>query len=108
LAEIYTSLREEEESITKNLAHVLEVIFVSSDRDQHSYDEYYHSMPWLSIPFGESYVKQELASKYSVSGIPAFFVIDSNTGTLIDGDGRSTVMSCRGNLSQLLKKWKII
>lgn len=26
-----------------------EVIFVSSDRDQKSFDEYYETMPWLTI-----------------------------------------------------------
>ena len=27
-----------------------EVVFVSSDRDQKSFDEYYGEMPWLAVP----------------------------------------------------------
>merc|ERR1712137_1023358 len=30
-----------------------EVVFVSSDRDQSSFDEYYGSMPWLAVPHGD-------------------------------------------------------
>lgn len=29
----------------------LEVIYVSLDRDRASFDEYYGSMPWYSIPY---------------------------------------------------------
>ena len=28
-----------------------EIIFISSDRDQKSFDEYFKEMPWKSIPY---------------------------------------------------------
>ena len=31
----------------------LEIVFVSSDRDEASFDLYYKDMPWLSLPFDE-------------------------------------------------------
>lgn len=31
----------------------LEVIFMSSDQDQASFDEYFATMPWLALPFGD-------------------------------------------------------
>jgi nucleoredoxin len=31
-----------------------EVVFVSSDRDQESFDGYYSEMPWCAIPFSDS------------------------------------------------------
>ena len=30
-----------------------EVIFISSDRDQASFDEFFSGMPWLALPFGD-------------------------------------------------------
>ena len=35
----------------------LEVIFVSADKDQASYNDYYNTMPWIAIPYGDSRVE---------------------------------------------------
>lgn len=35
----------------------LEIVFVSSDRDESSFDEYYGEMPWLALPFPQRDVK---------------------------------------------------
>ena len=52
----------------KAAGHDFEMIFVSSDRAENSFNEYYATMPWLSVPFGDLR-KDSLASKFSVSGI---------------------------------------
>ncbi len=39
------------------LAEQLEIVFISYDRDEKSYDDYYDSMPWLTIPFDEREIK---------------------------------------------------
>ena len=44
-----------------------EVIFVSSDRDEESWQEYLSTMPWYSIPFGDDR-KKALSRKFDVSG----------------------------------------
>ena len=44
-----------------------EVIFVSSDRDEESWQEYLSSMPWYSVPFGDNR-KKALSRKFDVSG----------------------------------------
>ena len=28
-----------------------EIVFISSDRDEKSFKEYYETMPWLALPF---------------------------------------------------------
>lgn len=33
---------------------VIEVIFLSGDKTQEEYDEYYGEMPWLALPKGDS------------------------------------------------------
>ena len=110
LAELYDAIREDEHDLVSGLGadeHALEVVFVSSDRDLKSFEEYYGSQPWMSIPFGESRVGQELSGKFSVSGIPALFILSGADGTVMDTDGRSTVMNARGDVRKMLKAWKL-
>lgn len=87
---------------------MLEIVFVSSDRDVKSFDEYYHSMPWMSVPFVERDAKQILSSRFNVSGIPAFFVLNGSDGSIVDSDARSTVMGARGDVRKLFKSWKLL
>ncbi|XP_059670927.1 probable nucleoredoxin 1 [Cornus florida] len=54
-----------------------EVIFISSDNDQASFDKFFSRMPWLALPFGDvrsSY----LISKLCVSGTPIVVAIGPN------------------------------
>jgi len=70
----------------------LEIIFVSSDRDQASFMEYYGSMPWLAIPQGDAR-KAKLSKLFGVEGIPSFAVVDAATGETINGNARGKVSS---------------
>jgi len=78
------------------LAHLkakdLEVVFISSDQDQAAFKSYFGSMPWLALPFNERKVKEALASKFSVSGIPKLVVLDGSA-KLLTPDGRGKVMT---------------
>ena len=44
-----------------------EIIFVSSDRDEGGFKEYWGSMPWLAIPFGDKR-KNLLSDHFEVEG----------------------------------------
>jgi len=82
LAEFYTkSLKEKG----------LEIVFVSSDKDDGVFAEYFGEMPWLAVPFGDKDVKAALNKKFKVQGIPSFVIVDSE-GKTITADGRSAVM----------------
>lgn len=98
LAEFYEQLKEENES-------ELEIIFVSSDNDLHSFQEYYGSMPWTSIPYTETSKIQKLGEKFSVRGIPHLVVLNPEDGTVKDADGRSTVSGAKGNTAKAVSKW---
>lgn len=98
MAEFYDQLKEEDES-------KLEIIFVSSDRDEDSFKHYYDTMPWTSLLFNDRALKQKLCEKFNVSGIPAFFVLDAADGSIKDADGRSTVGSAMGNTAKALARW---
>merc|ERR1719152_823109 len=70
----------------------LEIVFVSSDRDEASFDSYHGEMPWLAVPFAARDIKNKLSKKYKVRGIPSFVILDGTTGETISTDGRSEVM----------------
>lgn len=70
----------------------MEIFFVSSDREQKAFDEYFAEMPWQALPYEKREEKGTLSDMFGVSGIPAFVVLN-NDGTVITTDGRSKVMS---------------
>jgi len=71
----------------------LEVVFVSSDRDEDSFKDYYKDMPWLALPFADREAKARLSKKFKVQGIPSLIVLNCTDGTLITSDGRTAIMS---------------
>jgi len=68
-----------------------EVVFVSSDRDQKGFDEYFHEMPWLAIPFTDKTRNGNLSNADGVQGIPMLIIVDGNTGMTITKNGRAAV-----------------
>merc|ERR1719247_1706850 len=60
----------------------VEIVFVSSDKDQSGFDGYYGNMPWLALPFSEREKKDALSRRYKVAGIPSVVILDSE-GELI-------------------------
>ena len=82
LVEFYKSHAEE-----KNF----EIIFISSDRDEKAFQEYYQEMPWLALQFSERAKKEELAKAYHISGIPTLIIVDGDSGEIICKDARDQI-----------------
>ena len=59
LAKTYNKLKSENKPF--------EVIFLSSDRGQKSFEEYLESMPWLAIPFDDER-KTNISRLFGVEG----------------------------------------
>eukprot|EP00756_Hemistasia_phaeocysticola_P042771 Hpha_TRINITY_DN16987_c0_g1::TRINITY_DN16987_c0_g1_i1::g.56334::m.56334/K17609/NXN; nucleoredoxin len=77
----------------------IEVIFVSSDSDQSGFDEYYSEMPWVAVPFADRARKDQLNSKFGVSGIPSMVRLDG-TGNTVEKNARFEVQSAFGRHRQ--------
>jgi len=73
-------------SKTKNF----EIVFVSSDRNEESFKEYFEEMPWCALSFKERTLKNNLSELYDVQGIPTLVLLTGN-GELITKDGRSAI-----------------
>jgi len=70
----------------------MEIVFVSSDKDQASFNEYSSEMPWLAMPFEKRVEKELLSDAFGVSGLPSLVVLNAD-GTLITTEGRRHVMA---------------
>jgi nucleoredoxin len=70
----------------------LQVVFVSSDKDQDQFKDYFKEMPWLALDFEDRKRKAQLSSMFGVRGIPALVIVDTD-GSVITKDGRSAVSS---------------
>ncbi|KAH7857283.1 hypothetical protein Vadar_010899 [Vaccinium darrowii] len=67
-----------------------ELIFISSDRDQTSFEDYFSQMPWLALPFGDE--RQDYLDRiFKVEGIPMLVAIGP-TGWTITTEARELVM----------------
>jgi len=78
----------------KEAGHPFEIIFVSSDKSMQEFQEYFGTMPWLAIPQGDSR-KKELSTLFDVEGIPTFVLVDSETGKVINANGRGAITDPR-------------
>ena len=54
------------------------LVFVSSDKDQRAFDEYFGEMPWHALPFARRDDKEALSSALGVEGIPTLAVLDKD------------------------------
>ena len=65
------------------------IVFVSSDRDENAFTEYYAEMPFAALPYEAQEKKSSLSSKYDVKGIPSLVLLDGD-GNLVNGDIRGS------------------
>uniref|UniRef100_J3LPM5 protein-disulfide reductase n=1 Tax=Oryza brachyantha TaxID=4533 RepID=J3LPM5_ORYBR len=68
-----------------------EIIFISSDRDQSSYEEFFSGMPWLALPLGDER-KQQLGKIFKIRGIPSLVAIGPDGKTLTK-DAKTPLMA---------------
>merc|ERR1712023_52327 len=68
----------------------MEIIFISSDRDEASFKEYFAEMPWLCLPFENRDAKALLSKACNCEGIPHLAVFNAD-GSLVTEDGRAAV-----------------
>eukprot|EP00392_Amoebophrya_sp_AT5.2_P005635 g5644.t1 len=55
-----------------------DIVFVSSDRDEDQFSEYFNEMPWKCVPYADRKRKGELGAHFEVSGIPCLVILDED------------------------------
>jgi nucleoredoxin len=95
LAKFYNEVNKDEK--------IFEIIFVTSDKDEKSFQGYLSEMPWIAIPFGDSKIK-DAKTAFNVSGIP-YLVILKNDGAIISTNGRGDVTKELNNPMNAINNW---
>lgn len=80
LVEVYREL-------TSHDSNSLEVVLVSRDRDEESFNAYFAKMPWLAVPFADSECLERLVKRYKVNGIPNLVILGGETGEIYTKEG---------------------
>jgi len=75
----------------KDAGKNFELVFVSSDRDEKSFNDYHAEMPFMALPYANREGKAELSKAFGVSGIPALVFVDPTTGKVITDEGRGAI-----------------
>ncbi|XP_072952187.1 probable nucleoredoxin 2 [Typha angustifolia] len=70
----------------KEVGCKFEVVFVSSDEDQASFERFHASMLWPAIPFRDLQSRRHLTKNFQIEGIPSLIILSPN-GELIHTDG---------------------
>lgn len=63
-----------------------EIVFVTADEDDESFNSYFSKMPWLAIPFSDSEMRSRLDELFHVRGIPHLALLDES-GKVVTEDG---------------------
>merc|ERR1712216_607398 len=60
------------------------VVFVSSDKDEASFQGYYGEMSFYALPFADRAKQQQLGQQFGVRGIPFLALLDGE-GNVVEG-----------------------
>uniref|UniRef100_A0A7N0UJF5 protein-disulfide reductase n=2 Tax=Kalanchoe fedtschenkoi TaxID=63787 RepID=A0A7N0UJF5_KALFE len=66
-----------------------EIVFISTDHDQTTFDSYSKSLPWPALPFGDPNIKN-LTKHFDVRGVPSLVILGPD-GKTITKQGRNLI-----------------
>ncbi|KAL9226335.1 hypothetical protein vseg_002162 [Gypsophila vaccaria] len=67
-----------------------ELVFITSDEDDESFEKYFSKMPWLAVPFSDLETCDGIEKWFNVKGIPHLVILDENGKVLLE-DGVNIV-----------------
>lgn len=81
----------------------IEVIYISCDQDQPTFESFYASMPWLGVDYQEKGRRERLCKDFNATCLPKLVLIGRDAGFRCD--------SCRADIETLeveavLEKWR--
>ncbi|NXB92502.1 NXN protein, partial [Vidua chalybeata] len=76
----------------KEAGQKFEILFVSADRSEDSFKQYFSEMPWVAVPYADEARRSRLNRLYGIQGIPTLIVLDPK-GDVITRQGRVEVLN---------------
>lgn len=78
----------------------VEIIFVSSDREEPAFTEYFGEMSFKALPYEQRERKAELSTKFEVKFIPTLVFVNDK-GEVVTSDGRNVVANAEGDIEKI-------
>ncbi|MQM23027.1 hypothetical protein Taro_056088, partial [Colocasia esculenta] len=66
----------------KDVGSNFEVVFISSDESQASFDQFHSTMPWPAIPYSDLQSKKSLTEMFQIEGIPSLVILNQRGETI--------------------------
>jgi nucleoredoxin len=98
LKDIYLKIKEKNNDF--------EIIFISSDKSENEFKEYYNSMPWLAVPYEKRHIKTKLCNLFGIKTIPRLIILD-NDNEVIDLDARKFIEENHNNIDKILEYYDL-
>ncbi|XP_078080827.1 nucleoredoxin [Mustelus asterias] len=76
----------------KEMGQKFEIVFISADRSEDSYKQYFNEMPWVAVPYTDEARRSRLNWHYGIQGIPTLIILDQE-GKIITRQGRPAVLN---------------
>ncbi|XP_064159708.1 nucleoredoxin-like isoform X1 [Anguilla rostrata] len=76
----------------KDSGQKFEIVFVSADRSEDSFKQYFSEMPWVAVPYTDEGRRSRLNRLYGIQGIPTLILLDPE-GHVITRQGRVEVLN---------------
>jgi len=78
----------------RNSGKNIELIYISSDKDEAAFNNYYTAMPWLALPYPDRTLQIRLAMQFRLNGFrSAVVLVDPKTGVCLNKYGREAIVS---------------
>ncbi|KAG2791046.1 hypothetical protein JG687_00003399 [Phytophthora cactorum] len=78
-----------------------EIVFVSSDKEEAKFTEYYEEMPWIALPYARRDLKLELCEKFGVKTVPTLIFFNEK-GEMVEREGRYFVTDYSEDIDAIL------
>lgn len=98
LKDVYLKIKEKNNNF--------EIIFISSDKSESEFKEYYNSMPWLALPYEKRHIKTKLCNLFGIKTIPRLIILD-NDNEIIDLDARKFIEENHNNIDKIIEYYDL-
>jgi nucleoredoxin len=78
----------------------VEIVFLSSDKSEAEFHDYFSTMPWLALPYDQRSVKTRLSGKFKVEEIPTLICLD-HEGAVVCKDAMEPINTHHASASSV-------
>lgn len=78
-----------------------EIVFISSDKEEAKFTEYYEEMPWIALPYTRRDLKLTLCEKFDVKTVPTLIFFNEK-GEVVERDGRHYIADHSNDIDAIL------